>query len=81
MENENEKAESSVTGYGNPSLDADPIDESTENQIDALLDAAQAELNQSTQRNPSKRKKLNQSRNQSKGLLNPRNRQRLQKHL
>ena len=40
MENENEKAESSVTGYGNPSLDADPIDESTENQIDALLDAA-----------------------------------------
>ena len=40
MENENEKAESSVTGYGNPSLDADPIDESTESQIDALLDAA-----------------------------------------
>ena len=40
MENENEKAESSVTGYGNPSLDADPIDESTDNQIDALLDAA-----------------------------------------
>jgi len=40
MENENEKAESSVTGYGNPSLDADPIDESTESQIDALLDDA-----------------------------------------
>ena len=40
MENENEKAESSVTGFGNPSLDADPIDESTETQIDALLDEA-----------------------------------------
>ena len=40
MENENEKAEASVTGFGNPSLDADPIDESTESQIDSLLDDA-----------------------------------------
>lgn len=40
MENENEKAESSVTGFGNPSLDADPIDESTEAHIDSLLDDA-----------------------------------------
>lgn len=44
MENENEKAEASVTGFGNPSLDADPIDESTESQIDSLLDDALNEI-------------------------------------
>ena len=27
-----------VTGFGNPSLDADKIDDSTEQQIDNLLD-------------------------------------------
>jgi len=40
MEDTLEKEELSVTGHGNPSLDADPIDEDTENAIDAALDAA-----------------------------------------
>lgn len=40
MEDTLEKEELSVTGHGNPSLDADPIDEETENAIDAALDAA-----------------------------------------
>jgi hypothetical protein len=40
MEDTLEKEELPVTGHGNPSLDADPIDEETENAIDAALDAA-----------------------------------------
>ncbi len=40
MEDTLEKEEMPVTGHGNPSLDADPIDESTENAIDSALDAA-----------------------------------------
>ena len=40
MEDTIEKEEMPVTGHGNPSLDADPIDESTENAIDSALDAA-----------------------------------------
>jgi hypothetical protein len=40
MEDTLEKEELPVTGHGNPSLDADPIDEDTENAIDAALDAA-----------------------------------------
>lgn len=53
MENENEKAEASVTGFGNPSLDADPIDESTESHIDSLLDDAlnAVDPTESTERN------------------------------
>lgn len=40
MEDTLEKEEMSVTGHGNPSLDADPIDEDTEKSIDDALDAA-----------------------------------------
>jgi len=32
--------EPDVTGFGNPSLNSDPIDEDTSNQIDSLLDEA-----------------------------------------
>jgi hypothetical protein len=37
-ETEENIVESDVTGFGNPSLDADKIDDSTEDQIDNLLD-------------------------------------------
>jgi hypothetical protein len=37
---DNEKSEMDVTGFGNPSLDADRIDDATDAQIDAALDAA-----------------------------------------
>lgn len=40
MEDTLEKEELSVTGHGNPSLDADPIDAETEKSIDDALDAA-----------------------------------------
>jgi hypothetical protein len=40
MSDENEKAEMDVTGYGNPSLEADKIDDDTDAAIDAALDAA-----------------------------------------
>lgn len=40
---ESDKQEMPVTGMGNPSLDADPIDESTDKQIDAALDAVYEE--------------------------------------
>jgi len=40
MEDTLEKEELPVTGHGNPSLDADPIDEDTENAIDNALDEA-----------------------------------------
>ena len=43
MEDTFEKAEMPVTGHGNPSLDADPIDEDTEKSIDAALDEAFSE--------------------------------------
>jgi hypothetical protein len=43
MEDTFEKAEMPVTGNGNPSLDADPIDEDTEKSIDAALDEAFSE--------------------------------------
>ena len=38
-----EKAEMDVTGFGNPSLEADKIDDATDAQIDDALDAALAE--------------------------------------
>ena len=37
-----------VTGYGNPSLDADKIDDSTEQQIDNLLDEVLKEQEEPT---------------------------------
>lgn len=40
MEDTLEKEELSVTGHGNPSLEADPIDEETEKSIDNALDEA-----------------------------------------
>lgn len=43
MEDTLEKEELPVTGHGNPSLDADPIDEDTENAIDNALDEALSE--------------------------------------
>lgn len=39
-ETEENIVESDVTGFGNPSLDSDKIDDSTEDQIDNLLDEA-----------------------------------------
>ena len=39
-ETEENIVESDVTGFGNPSLDSDKIDDSTEEQIDSLLDEA-----------------------------------------
>lgn len=44
MEDTIEKEELPVTGHGNPSLDADPIDEETEKSIDDALDQALAEV-------------------------------------
>jgi len=43
MEDTLEKEELPVTGHGTPSLDADPIDEDTENAIDNALDEALSE--------------------------------------
>jgi hypothetical protein len=40
---DNEKAEMDVTGFGNPSLEADRIDDDTDAQIDDALDAAFSE--------------------------------------
>ena len=64
MEDTLEKEELPVTGHGNPSLDADPIDEETENAIDAALDAAmdgeepvQEEVQEEVQEKPKTQKK------------------------
>lgn len=38
--NDENTVEPDVTGFGNPSLDNDPIDDTTSNQIDSLLDEA-----------------------------------------
>ena len=40
---EDNVVEPDVTGFGNPSLNSDPIDEDTSNQIDSLLDEALGE--------------------------------------
>lgn len=41
--------EPDVTGFGNPSLNSDPIDEDTSNQIDSLLDEAIGEASETIQ--------------------------------
>ena len=41
--------EPDVTGFGNPSLNSDPIDEDTSNQIDSLLDEALGETTETIQ--------------------------------
>ena len=50
MENDTENTvEPDVTGFGNPSLDSDPIDETTSATIDSLLDEALGETETKTE--------------------------------
>jgi hypothetical protein len=46
---EDNVVEPDVTGFGNPSLNSDPIDEDTSNQIDSLLDEALGETTETIQ--------------------------------